>query len=292
MSASLAVLSILIILLMLGLGQRILDQLRLNDKQAIVLLLAIVIGIIIPPINFSGVVLISIGGFLIPFGICIYLLIKVGFSRDLLRAIIGTILVAGIIYGLEWLMPADPEELVIDPMFVYGIVAGLVAYVLGRSRRNAFICAVLGLTLAELLQFFINLGIGKTTVLGLGTGGAFSTMMIAIIIAVSLAEFLGRAFESANPDEQEKVFNFETSQYDSEKNGRLALASTSAKVQADSDGDFNLTKLNNAKTNHNVKNSSKKQINSNTNAEKQNNNIHNIKNMNTVKSANSSKEKK
>ena len=75
MSVSLTIISILIILLMLGMGQRILDQLRLNDKQAIVLLLAIAIGIIIPPINFGGLVLISIGGFIIPFGICIYLLI-------------------------------------------------------------------------------------------------------------------------------------------------------------------------------------------------------------------------
>lgn len=292
MSVSLIILSTLIILLMLGLGQRILDQLRLNDKQAIVLLLAMVIGIIIPPINFNGVVLISIGGFLIPFGICIYLLIKVGFSRDLLRAVIGTLLVAGIIYGLEWLMPADPEELIIDPMFIYGIVAGLVAYILGRSRRNAFICAVLGLTLAELLQFFINLGMGTTTVLGLGTGGAFSTMMIAIIVAVSLAEFLGRAFESAKPDEQEKVFNFETSQYDSEKNGRLAVASTSAKVQADSDALFNMNDLNNAKNNNKNNNNTK-------NSSKFNNNADNVKinndNIKTAKGNNlkkSTKEKK
>lgn len=220
MSVSLWILTAIIILLMMGAGQRILDQLRLNDKQAIVILLLIALGIIIPPINFGGVVLISIGGFIIPFILCIYLLIKVGWSRDLLRAVIGTVVTAGVIYGLEWIMPADPEELIIDPMLVYGAVAGIVAYCLGRSRRNAFICAVFGVTLAMLMQFFINLCSGATTVLGLGTGGAFSTMMISIIVAVALAEFLGRAFETAAP-ENNKVFNYETSQYDSVKNGRL-----------------------------------------------------------------------
>ena len=269
MSVSLTIISILIILLMLGMGQRILDQLRLNDKQAIVLLLAIAIGIIIPPINFGGLVLISIGGFIIPFGICIYLLIKVGFSRDLLRAIVGSILVAGIIYGLEWLMPAEPEELIIEPMFVYGIVAGLVAYILGRSRRNAFICAVLGLTLAELLQFFINLGLGTPTVLGLGTGGPFSTMMVAIIVSVSLSEFLGRAFESAKPDEQAKEFNFETSQYDSVKNGRLALASGS-ELEVNSNNGIKMQEKNTAKYKPNNKNSAKKIENKNRNEEKSN----------------------
>lgn len=267
MSTSLTILSILIILLMLGLGQRILDQLRLNDIQAIMLLLAIAVGIIIPPISFGGVVEISIGGFLIPLGICIYLLIMVGWSRDLVRAIVGTILTAGIIYGLEWAMPADPEELLIDPMFIYGIVAGAVAYILGRSRRNAFICAVLGVTMAQVLQFFINLGRGKTTVLGLGTGGAFSTMMISIIVAVSLAEFFGRAFESACPDKNVKRFNFETSTYDSEKNGRLSYAAADKSRASINDKTFNLSEYKNAENDAKMQNISKISQHDDKNAE-------------------------
>ena len=221
MSVSLIILTTLIILIMMGAGQRILDQLRLNDKQALLLLLLIVIGLIIPPIWVGDLVTISIGGFIIPFLICIYLLIKVGFSRDLVRAMIGSILTAGIIYGLEWIMPADPEELLIDPMFIYGVVAGLVAYILGRSRRNAYICAVFGVTVAQLLQFFINLFSGTPTTLGLGTGGAFGTLIVSIIVSVATAEFFGRAFESANPDKSEKKFNFETGTFDSEKNEKL-----------------------------------------------------------------------
>ena len=229
MSVSLWVLSALIILLMLGLGQRILDQLRLNDKQAIILLLAIAIGIIIPPIEI-GLVEFSIGGFLIPFGICIYLLIMVGWSRDLLRAFIGTVLTAGIIYGLEWLMPADPEELIISPTIIYGVVAGLVAYILGRSRRNAFICAVFGITLSQVVQFVINLALGTPTKLGLGTGGAFGTLVIAMVLSVSVAEFMGRAFESAYTGKEYKEFNYSTGTYDSVKNGRLKQQNSDIKT--------------------------------------------------------------
>ncbi|MBQ7579336.1 MAG: hypothetical protein IJT25_02250 [Clostridia bacterium] len=229
MSVSLWILSAIIILLMLGLGQRILDQLRLNDKQAIILLLAIAIGLIIPPIEI-GLVSFSVGGFLIPLGITIYLLIMVGFSRDLLRAIIGTILTAGIIYGLEWVMPADPEELLISPSIIYGLVAGLVAYILGRSRRNAFICAVLGVSLSQLIQFIVNLSLGTPTKLGLGVGGAFSTLIIAILLSVALAEFMGRAFENATINKEIKKFNFETSTYDSVKNGRLRYKTSEIKT--------------------------------------------------------------
>ena len=222
MTTTLAILTAIIILLMFGAGQKILDNLRLNDKQAIIILIAIAIGIAVPPIYIGEYFAVSIGGYIIPFGLCIYMLISCGWSRDLLRAFIGTILVAGIIYGLEWLLPsATADDVIVDNTFVYGIVAGVVAYMLGRSRRNAFVCAVFGISLSQIVQWIINLYLGTPTVLGLGVGGAFGTYVIAILIAVGLAEFLGRAFTNAKPDDQKKEFNFETHTYDSEKNGKL-----------------------------------------------------------------------
>ena len=222
MTITLAILTAVIILLMFGAGQRILDSLRLNDKQAIIVLIAIAIGIAVPPIYIGDYFAFSIGGYLIPFGLCIYMLISCGWSRDLLRAIIGTIIVAAVIYGLDWLLPStSAESIVVDNTFVYGIVAGIVAYALGRSRRNAFVCAVFGISLAQIVQWIINWALGAPTVLGLGVGGAFGTYVIAILIAVGLAEFLGRAFTAAKPDEQKKEFNYQTHTYDSEKNGKL-----------------------------------------------------------------------
>lgn len=246
MSLSLGILSALIILLMFGAGQRILDQMRLNDKQAILVLLSIVIGILIPPIYIGKYFCFSIGGFLIPFIICIYMLVSAGWSQDLLRATIGTLLVAGIVYGLEWLLPATtPEDIVIDPMYIYGIVAGVVAYCLGRSRRNAFVCSVLGISLAMTIQFIVNICIGSPTVLGLGVGGAFGTIIIATILSVGLCEFMGRAFETAKKDEGKKEFNFETHTYDSEKNGKLNSNGTKAiKVKDSKDGEIKTSQTN------------------------------------------------
>lgn len=230
MSVSLWILSALIILIMLGAGQRILDQMRLNDKQAIMVLLAIIVGIIIPPVYIGKYFCFSIGGFLIPLIICVYMLVSAGW-RDVLRAIIGIFLVGGVIYLLDWLLPAKtPEDMIIDPMYVYGIVAGIIAYSLGRSRRNAFVSCVLGISLAMLIQFIINMAKGAPTILGLGVGGAFGTVVIATIISVALCEFLGRAFTCACPDQEEKEFNFETHTYDSEKNGKLNKDGTKALV--------------------------------------------------------------
>lgn len=249
MSVSLIIISVIILLIMFGAGQRILDSLRLNDKEALLILILICIGIIIPPIWIGKYFCFSIGGFLIPFGLSIYLLISCGWSRDLLRAFIGTIVVAGLIYGLEWLLPANPENVIIDNMYVYGVVAGIVAYALGRSRRNAFICALFGITLAQLVQWLINFGMNTPEILGLGVGGAFGTYVVAIIISVAVSEFLGRCFETAKPDNEKKEFNYETHTYDSEKNGKLKT-SASKKDKREKD----LKEVKNAKV---VKNSQK-----------------------------------
>ena len=221
MSVSLVILSILILLVMFGAGQKILDSLRLNDKWALGILIAICIGLVIPPIWIGPYFCFSIGGFLIPFALVIYLLISCGWSRDMLRAFIGTVIVAAIIYGLEWILPADPEAMIIDNTYIYGLVAGIVAYALGRSRRNAFVCALLGLTLAQLIQWIVNSATNVPTILGLGVGGAFGAYIVSIVISVAVSEFIGRCFEAATLNKEEKEFNFKTHTYDSEKNGKL-----------------------------------------------------------------------
>lgn len=253
MSVSLWLIWIIILLIMFGVGQRILDDLRLSDKWALVILISVCIGIIIPPIWIGKYFCFSIGGFLIPLALSIYLLVSCG-KRDLLRAFFGTILVAGIIYGLEWILPADPEEVLIDNMYVYGVVAGIVAYALGRSRRNAFVSCLFGITLAQLVQWIINMCSGAKSILGLGVGGAFSTYIVAIIISVALSEFLGRAFESAYGDKENKIYNYKTHTYDSDKNGKLEKVQHTKEERID-----NLKSANNIK---NMKNSTQKRAKS------------------------------
>ena len=169
-------------------------------------------------------------------------------------------LVAGIIYGLEWLLPADPEEMLIDNMYIYGVVAGLVAYALGRSRRNAFVSCLFGITFAQLVQWIINMAKDTPSILGLGVGGAFGAYVVAIVIAVAVSEFVGRCVECAIGKEN-KEYNFETHTFDSEKNGKLEVVQTSngKKVK-------NVAKIKNA---NNIKNKRNSTSNAQNNAKLQ-----------------------
>ena len=194
MSFGMILLLVLALLVIFGVGQRVLDRMRLNDRTALLVMAAIFIGGLIPNIT-VGPVTFSIGGAVIPLLLCIWVLVKADSGKDVARGIIGSILTAVAIYWLGRLMPAEPEQIVIDPNYVYGIAAGIIAYILGRSRRGAFISAVLGLLICDTFIGILNWRQGIQQQIQLGTGGMLDAVVISGLLAVMLAELLGEAIE-------------------------------------------------------------------------------------------------
>ena len=194
MSIGMILLTATAILVFFGVTQRVLDKLHLTDRAALVLIALMFFGTLIPNIMI-GNVSISIGGTVIPVGICIYLLIRADTVRERVRAVVGSFVTAGIIYALSTFMPDEPEAIVIDPMYLYGIVGGLVAYLLGRSRRGAFVCGVLGVLWADIAVSVVNRINGIQQQLTLGSAGVFDAMVISGLLGVVLAELIGELIE-------------------------------------------------------------------------------------------------
>ena len=194
MSVGMILLAIASVLVLFGVGQRVLDKMQLSDRAALILMAVIFFGGLIPDIRL-GMVSVNIGGALAPVGVCVYLLIKADTGKEVVRALIGSVLTAGAVYALSFLMPDEPEKIVIDPNYVYGLVGGAVAYILGRSRRAAFICGVLGVLLADTLVAVINWQKGINQMLHLGSGGAMDVVVISGLIAVLLSELVGDVLE-------------------------------------------------------------------------------------------------
>ena len=152
-------------------------------------------------------------GFLIPFALCVYLLVKAGWSMDLVRAFSGTILTASAILLLEIFLPSKtPEDIIIDNVYLYGVLAGVIAYALGRIRRNAFVCSVFGITLASVAVHVYNMIKGVPSTLSLGGGGAFDSIVLSVLIAVGLAELIGKTAEIV-VGKEEKAYDFEAGEF-------------------------------------------------------------------------------
>jgi len=188
------ILLIVSVLIFFGLAHRVLDRMHLSDKMALVIIAAMAVGSFID-IPLGSRASINVGGGLIPIGLAIYVLTRAGTTWEWVRGILATIVTAGALYGANRIIGADPETMIFDPIYVYPIIAGLVAYLVGRSRRTAFIAATLGIVLLDvgLLVWYIVNGIPGTV--PIGGAGAFDTIVVAGVIAVLLAELIGESRE-------------------------------------------------------------------------------------------------
>ena len=206
MSVGMILLTATAILVFFGAAQRVLDKLRMTDRTALVLIALMFFGTLIPNVVI-GSASISVGGAVIPACICIYLLLRAGTAKERIRSIIGSLITAGIIYAFSALMPDEPETIVIDPLYLCGLVGGLVAYLLGRSRRGAFICGVFGVLLADIAVAVVNRFNGIQQQLALGGAGVFDTVVISGLVGVILSELMGELIErfvrgNEQPDER------------------------------------------------------------------------------------------
>jgi len=188
------------VLVYFGLAHRILDRMRLSDKTALGILAAIIIGSFIDiPISMGRVsASVNVGGGLIPIGLAVYVLSKAGTSKEWIRALIATGTTGAVIWVLgTYVMHGDPGERygVLDPLWMYPIVGGLVAYIAGRSRRSAFIAATLGVLSLDVINWIYLTVTGTPGRVNIGGAGAFDSIMLAGIVAVLLAEVVGETRE-------------------------------------------------------------------------------------------------
>lgn len=208
------VLLIVGLLVLFGVGQRVLDKMRLTDKQAIVLIIAMIVGGFVPNIPLGGNVSVNLGGAVIPILVGLYLWFTAGTAKERVRSLVATAITGVAIYFLMHWLPDEPETMWIDPNYAYGIAAGIVAYIFGRSRRGAFIAGVLGMAAADIAQAIVNRMNGIDQRLVLGGAGAFDAIVFSGLIAVLLAELIGEIVERATRGNRPPEMAFENGHFE------------------------------------------------------------------------------
>ena len=187
------------ILIFLGVFHRVLDRMHLNDRQALVLLGLMILGsfVDIPLYRNARSITLNVGGGIVPIVIAVWLLARADTPRETSRAIFGTIITGGVLYGVSKLFTFEEGHTVIDPIYLFGIIAGVVAYIAGRSRRAAFIGGILGVLLLDLAHLVEVTVRGLPSTVHIGGGGILDAMVLGGIIAVVLAEIFGEIVERA-----------------------------------------------------------------------------------------------
>ncbi|MBQ2956589.1 MAG: DUF1614 domain-containing protein [Clostridia bacterium] len=195
MSTGLILLIIVGILVGFGVAQRVLDRLRLTDRQALFFVLILLVGGLLPDIPLGDRLTVNVGGALVPLGLAAYLLIKADSTKEVVRSLVASVLTGASIYFLGRMLPDEPETAFMDFNYLYGIAAGVIAYLFGRSRRGAFVAGILGAVIADVWSAFDLWMQGVSQPLHLGGAGVMDVVVISGIVAVLLAEFVGELIE-------------------------------------------------------------------------------------------------
>lgn len=195
MSIGMMILLVLSLLILFGMLQRVLDRMALTDRQALVIVAAIFLGGWLPDIPL-GLIQLNIGGALIPLIVCVYLLLHAGSMKERVRALVASVITAAAVASISLLLPADPLQMpMLDPMILYGVAGGLIAWLLGRSRRSAFIAGVLGVIIADVISGAVIWLRGVEQTVYLGGAGALDAVVISGVLAVLMCELTGEIIE-------------------------------------------------------------------------------------------------
>ncbi len=202
------------VLILLGVAHRVLDRLRLTDGGALAVVGAILVGTFIPDISITENVAVNIGGAIIPIALAVYLFIKAGTAKEKTRAVVAAVAAGAVVYGLSKFLPAGPEEnQFMNYQYLYALIGGGIAYLLGRSRRSAFIAGIMAIILSDLVQAVVNWYTGSPGRTVFGGAGAFDSTIIAGVFAVVLAEVVGETREKMQGGTDKKDMAFESGKF-------------------------------------------------------------------------------
>lgn len=199
MTLGIVLLAAVVLLTFLGLTHRVFDRLHLSDAAALVFIGLLIAGsfvnvtLVRRPIDLS----VNLGG-LVPIALAIYVLVKANSATETWRAILATIITTAALFAtVRYLIPGFGHGRdVLDPLYIYGIEGGIIAYIAAsRSRRASFVAATLGTTLLQVVHLAELLIRRSPGTVAIGGAGAFDAIVIAGILAVLLAELVGESRE-------------------------------------------------------------------------------------------------
>jgi len=183
----LSLLALLAFIAFFKFGKRFFNRLAIKEWLLFLFILAFTIGSIIPPITISDDLTLSIGGFIIPALFCIVLLFATSAKNHLFRLSITVILVATLSLAVRKLLL--PYTGLLPTVAVLGIIAGIGAYLVGKTHTVIILGAIAGVVLGDAIANIIGRFAFETSI-ALGGNGTFDSIILAVFLSIALLELV------------------------------------------------------------------------------------------------------
>jgi len=192
-----------LILTYFGFLDRTLAQMGLTVRQALLAILLMLLGSG-SALTLAPGLFLNVGVGLVPASAAVCLLLTARSLRVAVRTLAAVVATAGAVYLVGvWFPPGQPTELnffYVDAQHIFAAMGAVVGYAAGGTRRSAFVSAVLGIMLADLLHYAVRRWEGQPPVpIQVGGGGFWGTAVVAGLAALALAHLLGEFGEPEHP---------------------------------------------------------------------------------------------
>jgi len=182
----LSLLAIVAIIAFFGFGKRFFARLGLKEWILFLFILALVVGVLVPPIVASEYAYISVGAFLVPLLFSVILLYSSSANKSLANFTITLLLVAAMTLAIFTLMRNQNIVLI---ALATGFASGVVAFLVSKKRSVALIGSISGIVIGDVLFNIINTFIFDGSIF-LGGRATFNSFIIAPFVALLLFEIV------------------------------------------------------------------------------------------------------
>ena len=190
---------IVAILAYFGVLHRVLDRMKLSDTAALIIALLMAAGTFLDiPISRGNIqVRANVGGAIIPLAVVVWLVATADEASEKARSVFAVLATGIVVWGLTKVLSPEEQLMRFSPMLAFGLAAGIIAAVAGRSRRAAFAGGIGGILIADFIHL-IELAVRRMPgAVAFGGAGTFDATVVAGILAVALVELVGEARERA-----------------------------------------------------------------------------------------------
>ena len=201
MTMALILLAVTALALFFPFGRGAFKGLGLPAWGGFMVILAFVIGIVVPDIRLGDLGYLSVGGFILPILASIALAIRLGARGGLGIGLISMVAVVAITVGLLLIMPTSNMGLRFLTSVVIGIVTGVVSYIIARSRDATAFALLSGVPVGNLIFSILDYNFITKSQIVLGWSVVINALVLAFMIGVTIAE-LARSNGSVREDRE------------------------------------------------------------------------------------------
>lgn len=197
MTIGLVLLGIIAVLLFFGAAEKYFDRLGLTSWLAFLLVLALIIGAVMPEVR-AGTFVMTVGGFAVPLVAFIVLLGLNVRHGTVMRGVLSLVIVAMAVVAFRLLIGTETETQVLVGSLLTGFVGGALAYLAAGTRLGTLAGALGGCVIGDAVSAGLATMFFGAESYVLGGYGIFDSMIIAAVFGLVVAETVSAVRRKAN----------------------------------------------------------------------------------------------